>query len=128
MSRDFLLQLIQSYEGAMQGVIGSYLEQSMKLFTSQQQIRERVRGVVGADLVGTPYLWNGTLPECCAGISRSGRLLDVQPVRNRAIRGDAVWNGKRQGKFDEIDLAGAEERVALVDQVQQRSDDQGNET
>lgn len=53
MSRDFLLQLVRSYDGAMQGVVGSYLEQSMKLFTSQQQqIRERVRGVVGTDPAG----------------------------------------------------------------------------
>lgn len=53
MSRDFLAQLIRSYDGDMQGVVGSYLEQSMKLFTSQQQqMRERVQGVVGADPAG----------------------------------------------------------------------------
>lgn len=53
MSRDFLSQLIRCYDGDMQGVVGSYLEQSMKLFTSQQQqIRERVKGVVGTEPAG----------------------------------------------------------------------------
>lgn len=36
MSRDFLSQVIRCYGGQMQGLIGSYLEQSLKLFTSQQ--------------------------------------------------------------------------------------------
>jgi len=37
----------------MQGFVGTYLEQSLKLFmTQQQQIRDRVRGVVGVDPVG----------------------------------------------------------------------------
>jgi polyhydroxyalkanoate synthesis repressor PhaR len=35
MSRDFLSQMIRSYGGAMRGMVGSYLEQSMKLFTNQ---------------------------------------------------------------------------------------------
>lgn len=52
MSRDFLSQLIRSYGGAMHGVLGSYLEQSVKLFATQQrEIRERVKGVVGIDPV-----------------------------------------------------------------------------
>jgi polyhydroxyalkanoate synthesis repressor PhaR len=37
MSRDFLSQIIRSYGGATQGMIGSYLEQSLKLFASQQR-------------------------------------------------------------------------------------------
>ncbi len=37
MSRDFLSQVIRSYGGATQGMIGSYLEQSLKLFASQQR-------------------------------------------------------------------------------------------
>src|ERR1700761_302528 len=37
MSRDFLSQIIRSYGGAKQGMIGSYLEQSLKLFASQQR-------------------------------------------------------------------------------------------
>jgi polyhydroxyalkanoate synthesis repressor PhaR len=51
MSRDFLSQVIRSYGGgAMQGVIGCYLEQSLKLFASQQrEVRERAKTVVGSD-------------------------------------------------------------------------------
>src|SRR5215468_9263517 len=46
MSRDFLSQIIRSYGGAMQGMIGSYLEQSLKLFASQQRdARERIKSV-----------------------------------------------------------------------------------
>ena len=53
MSRDFLSQVIRSYGGTMQGVVSSYLEQSLKLFMSQQQqIRDRVKGAVGIDPVG----------------------------------------------------------------------------
>jgi polyhydroxyalkanoate synthesis repressor PhaR len=37
MSRDFLSQVIRSYGGATQGMIGSYLEQSLKLFATQQR-------------------------------------------------------------------------------------------
>ena len=53
MSRDFLSQVIRSYGSAMQGFVGSYLEQSLRLFTGQQQqIRDRVKDVVGVDPVG----------------------------------------------------------------------------
>jgi polyhydroxyalkanoate synthesis repressor PhaR len=52
MSRDFLSQVIRSYGGQMQGMIGSYLEQSLKLFATQQrEVRDRVRTVVGVDPV-----------------------------------------------------------------------------
>src|SRR6185503_2661298 len=57
MSRDFLSQIIRSYGGAAQGMIGSYLEQSLKLFTSQQRdARERAK-VVG-DAESTPIANN----------------------------------------------------------------------
>src|SRR5262249_61364655 len=50
MSQDFLLQVIRSYGGAMQSVVGSYLEQSLKLLsTEQQQIRERLRSTMGSE-------------------------------------------------------------------------------
>jgi len=50
MSRDFLSQVIRSYGGAAQGVIGSYLEQSLKLFASQQrEIKERIKNATGID-------------------------------------------------------------------------------
>jgi polyhydroxyalkanoate synthesis repressor PhaR len=49
MSQDFLSQVIRSYGGAMQNVVGSYLEQSLKLLsTQQQQIREELRNT-GSD-------------------------------------------------------------------------------
>lgn len=41
MSRDFLSQLIRSYGSATPGVIGSYLEQSLKLFMAQREGRDR---------------------------------------------------------------------------------------
>jgi polyhydroxyalkanoate synthesis repressor PhaR len=54
MSQDFLSQIIRSYGGAMQGFVGSYLEQSLKLFnTQQQQVRDRVKSMVGADPIDT---------------------------------------------------------------------------
>jgi polyhydroxyalkanoate synthesis repressor PhaR len=50
MSSDFLSQVIRSYGGAMQGMLGSYLEQSLKLFATQQQaLRERFKSVTGTD-------------------------------------------------------------------------------
>jgi polyhydroxyalkanoate synthesis repressor PhaR len=50
MSQDFLSQVIRSYGGAMQGFVGSYLEQSLKLLASQQnQMREQMRGSMGED-------------------------------------------------------------------------------
>jgi polyhydroxyalkanoate synthesis repressor PhaR len=53
MSRDFLSHVIRSYGGAMHGFVGSYLDQSIKLFMNQQQqVRERVKSVVGLDPVG----------------------------------------------------------------------------
>jgi polyhydroxyalkanoate synthesis repressor PhaR len=54
MSQDFLSQVIRSYGGAMQGFVGSYLEQSLKLFMAQQQqVRDRVKSMVGVDPVET---------------------------------------------------------------------------
>lgn len=53
MSRDFLSQVIRSYGSMMPDFVSSYLEQSLKLFTNQQQqVRDRVRDVVGVDPVG----------------------------------------------------------------------------
>ena len=50
MSQDFLSQVIRSYGGSMQGLVGSYLEQSLKLLAGQQQqMRDHMRGVVGTD-------------------------------------------------------------------------------
>lgn len=50
MSQDFLAQMIRSYGGTMQGLVGEYLEQSLRLFSAQQhQIRDRMRSMVGLD-------------------------------------------------------------------------------
>jgi len=53
MSQDFLAQIIRSYGGTMQSMMSSYLEQSLRLFmTQQQQVRDKVKDVVGVDPVG----------------------------------------------------------------------------
>jgi len=50
MSQDFLSQVIRSYGGAMHSFVGSYLEQSLRLLSSQQQqVRDHMRGAIGAD-------------------------------------------------------------------------------
>jgi len=50
MSQDFLSQIIRSYGSAMQGIVGSYLEQSLKLLSTQQnQMRESMRGVMSPE-------------------------------------------------------------------------------
>jgi polyhydroxyalkanoate synthesis repressor PhaR len=50
MSRDFLSQIIRSYGGATHGMIGSYLEQSLKLFAVQQRdARDRGKAVFEAE-------------------------------------------------------------------------------
>lgn len=53
MSQDFLSQIIRTYGGQMQSLVGSYLEQSLKLFASQQRgdSRDRVRTAEGVDAV-----------------------------------------------------------------------------
>jgi polyhydroxyalkanoate synthesis repressor PhaR len=50
MSQDFLSQIIRSYGSVMHGVVGSYLEQSLKLLAGQQQqMRDHMRGMMGAE-------------------------------------------------------------------------------
>lgn len=52
MSQDFLSQVIRSYGKVVPGFMANYLEQSIKLFTIQQQnIRGQVKRVVGVDPV-----------------------------------------------------------------------------
>jgi polyhydroxyalkanoate synthesis regulator protein len=48
MSRDFLSQIIRSHDGQVHDMIGSYLEQSFKLFASHQR-DARERGKNGAE-------------------------------------------------------------------------------
>ncbi|MEM8815963.1 MAG: polyhydroxyalkanoate synthesis repressor PhaR [Pseudomonadota bacterium] len=53
MSKDFLSQVIRAYGTAMPGFMGRYLEQSLKMFMSQQQmLRGQMQRVVGVDPVG----------------------------------------------------------------------------
>jgi len=82
MSRDFLSHVIRSYGGAMQGFVGSYLDQSIKMFMSQQQhVRDRVKSVVGLDPVGVVtditqknfQRWKAVQDEIIRTISPSGR-------------------------------------------------------
>lgn len=50
LSREFLSQVIRSYGGQMQGVVASYLEQSLRLFGAQQrEVRERLRQLAGPE-------------------------------------------------------------------------------
>jgi polyhydroxyalkanoate synthesis repressor PhaR len=52
MSQDFLSQVIRSYGKVVPGFMANYLEQSMKLFMTQQQnLRGQVKRVVGVDPV-----------------------------------------------------------------------------
>jgi polyhydroxyalkanoate synthesis repressor PhaR len=52
MSEDFLSQVIRSYGKVVPGFMANYLEQSIKLFTTQQQnLRGQVKRVVGVDPV-----------------------------------------------------------------------------
>jgi polyhydroxyalkanoate synthesis repressor PhaR len=81
MSRDFLSQVIRSYGGQMQGMIGSYLEQSLKLFAQQQrEVRDRVKSVVGVDPV-----------DAVAGIAQKNyqRWRSVQDEIYRTLMGAA---------------------------------------
>lgn len=50
LSRDFLSQVIRGHAQNAQGVLSSYLEQSMRLFSAQQrELKERIRQVTGPE-------------------------------------------------------------------------------
>ena len=50
LTQEFMIQLIRAHGGQMQDLVGGYLEQSMKQFTSHQgQARERVNAIIGPD-------------------------------------------------------------------------------
>lgn len=52
MTEDFLSQVIRTYNNAMPSVVSNYLEQSLRLFMTQQaQARNTIRKVVGIDPV-----------------------------------------------------------------------------
>lgn len=53
MSEDFLSQVIRAYGTVMPGFMAPYLEQSLRLFMSQQQfLRGQVKRIVGIDPLG----------------------------------------------------------------------------
>jgi len=50
LSREFLTQVIRSHGQAAREVLGSYLEQSLRLFNAQQrEIKDRIKQVTGVD-------------------------------------------------------------------------------
>jgi polyhydroxyalkanoate synthesis repressor PhaR len=79
MSRDFLSHVIRSYGGALHGMIGSYLEQSVKLFVAQQrEMRERSKGVAPTDATAMAGLvdrnyekWRSVQDEIYSTLSRA---------------------------------------------------------
>ena len=96
MSRDFLSQVIRSYGGNLQNMLSSYLEQSMKLFGSQQrELRDKVKAVVGMDPVETVagvaqrnyQRWRSVQDEIFKTLmnatGRGGRDGEEKPVRRR---------------------------------------------
>ena len=96
MSRDFLAQVIRSYGGNLQNVLSSYLEQSMKLFTSQQrELRDKVKAVVGMDPV-----------ETVAGVAQRNyqRWRSVQDEIFRTLMNAAGRSG-RDGEDKAVDSA-----------------------
>ena len=90
MSRDFLSQIIRSYGGTMQGMVSSYLEQSMKLFlTQQQQVRERVKSPVAAAILalvpfGLGHLYLGQYSRAIAVNSSLTSQATMRPSSGRA--------------------------------------------
>ena len=53
LNRNFLSQVINSYGSNVQGMVGSYLEQSMTMFmTQRKQMRERIKNVLDLDPTG----------------------------------------------------------------------------
>ncbi|MFQ6005163.1 MAG: polyhydroxyalkanoate synthesis repressor PhaR [Woeseia sp.] len=86
MSRDFLSQVIRSYGNVMPGFIANYLEQSLKLFMTQQQnLRGHVKRVVGVDpIVAVADVaeknfsrWKSLQDEVLRRFSGAGRTRDT---------------------------------------------------
>ncbi|MFZ8964828.1 MAG: polyhydroxyalkanoate synthesis repressor PhaR [Steroidobacteraceae bacterium] len=60
MSEEFLSQLVRAYGGPLQGLVGTYLQQCLRLLMAQQQpLQDRMRSMVGVDPVAT----TGSLAE-----------------------------------------------------------------
>lgn len=81
MSRDFLANVIRSYGGAQQSLVGSYLEQSLKLFTSQQRSAPRPAGEGEVEWVVTLAQrnwarWRSVQDEIYRTLTNAGRARD----------------------------------------------------
>jgi polyhydroxyalkanoate synthesis repressor PhaR len=49
LSQEFMVNVIRSYGSSAQNLVSGYLEQSLRQFVSQQQVRDRVKPFMGAD-------------------------------------------------------------------------------
>jgi polyhydroxyalkanoate synthesis repressor PhaR len=49
LSQEFMVNVIRSYGSSGQNLVSNHLEQSLRQFVSQQQIRDRVKPFMGAD-------------------------------------------------------------------------------
>lgn len=93
MSREFLAHVIRSYGDTMQSMVGSYLEQSLKLFLDQQQhFRDRVKSVVGIDPLGMVagvaqknyQLWKGVQEDLLRTFGGGQAAEKAEPVAPKA--------------------------------------------
>ena len=79
MSRDFLSHVIRSYGGPLHGMIGSYLEQSVKMFVAQQrEMRDRGKGTNALDTTAMATLvsrnyerWRSVQDEIYSTLARA---------------------------------------------------------
>ncbi len=100
MSQDFLSQLIRSYGSSMPSFIANYLEQSLKLFMTQQQnLRGQVKRVVGIDPVEAVAdvaqknfnRWKSLQDEVMRRFARGSRSRD--PSSDAPVAGDHKKTG-----------------------------------
>ncbi len=99
LSREFLSQVIRNYGENVQGVLASYLEQSLRLFNSQQrELRERIRQVTGPE----------SLDHVAALAERNyQRWRSVQDDIFRTLHG-ALTSGRTRGENGEPDRGSPE--------------------
>ncbi len=79
MSRDFLSHVIRAYGGPLHGMIGSYLEQSVKMFVAQQrEMRDRGKGANALDTTAMATLvsrnyerWRSVQDEIYSTLARA---------------------------------------------------------
>lgn len=95
MSRDFLSQIIRSYDKVMPGFMARYLEQSTQLFMTQQQnLRGQVKKVVGVDPVAA-------MTDIAQKNFNRWRSLQDEVLRRIGGRGDTTDGPGTQGDDDD---------------------------